>query len=87
MTTTHTHVLTKLANPFLRCDVCAKPIEGVVSDEGNVPDCEHLGYNEPCGHLGATSICPSWGPVDGCECEGEAHLGYVPHPPDWDRPE
>ena len=23
-------------------------------------------------------LCPSWGPVDGCQCL--AHLGHVPHP-------
>lgn len=80
MSATHTHVETEFANPWLRCDVCSQPVEGMVSFEGQVGGCTHKGLNTPCGHLGATSICPSWGPVDGCQCQ--EHLGYVPHPGD-----
>jgi len=78
-THTHVHVLTVFADPFLKCDKCGAPIEAFVSFEGQVPDCEHKGQNDPCGHLGVTSICPSWGPVDGCQCL--EYLGHVPHGP------
>lgn len=77
MTTTHTHVITKLANPYLRCNVCAGPASEIVAVEGQVPGCNHQGENVLCGHPSSTSICPSWGPVDGCRCQ--EHLGHVPH--------
>lgn len=80
MTTTHTHLVTETANPFLCCDVCHEPSEGFVAFEGQVPGCDHQGENVPCGHIGATSVCPSWGPVGGCECK--EHLGYLPHAPE-----
>ena len=58
------------ANPYLRCDRCGARVEFWRSAQVR---------NEPCGHdSGATSMCPSWGPVNGCECE--EHLGNVPHP-------
>lgn len=66
--------LTKFANPYLVCDECDAWITGA----WNLGEGEGPVRNEPCGHkAGATSRCPSWGPVDGCECL--AHLGHVPH--------
>lgn len=66
----------QLANPFLRCEDCGERVERF----------SHLGsgqgpaQNEPCGHAsGYTSVCPSWGPVDGCQCV--EHLGHVDHEP------
>lgn len=78
MTSTHTHVVQPFANPYLRCDTCGEKVEGaiVLCDQG--VGCEHLDRLSPCGHLGLTSICPSWGPVDGCKCK--AVFGEVSHP-------
>lgn len=68
MTTTHTHVTSEFANPYLVCDTCGKEVEGFI-EEGKQPiGCTHQGQLVPCGHLGVTSVCPSWGPVDGCTC-------------------
>lgn len=59
---THTKTYTRIAfaNPHLRCDECGQPVPAMRSDTN---------ANLPCGHLGATSSCPSWGPVDGCSCQ------------------
>lgn len=77
MTSTHTHVLTRFANPFLRCDFCKKPVTGFVAFFGQVLGCDHVGNLYPCGHIGATSICPSWSPVDGCRCANKiTHEGF-----------
>lgn len=55
------------ANPYLVCDSCKK----------NVTHRENS-RNQPCGHgAGFTSVCPSWSPVDGCQCM--EHLGSVEH--------
>lgn len=67
--------VTTFANPFLACDVCRRYITGATNVGQDGPT-----KNVPCGHrAGATSRCPSWGPVDGCQCQ--EHLGEVPHPP------
>ena len=75
-TYTRVHVHTEFANPYLCCDQC----QAWVTAWHNREDCgcEATFWNVPCGHTaGATSACPSWSPVDGCECQ--AHLGRVPH--------
>ncbi len=74
---THAHVVIETANPYLTCDVCHKQVRGFVSTEGQVSSCLHHGENVPCGHLPVTSICPSWGPVDGCRCKKQ--FGVVSH--------
>ena len=86
MTATHTrtHVYVKFANPFLVCDTCRDPVWGFHDPTkcGETPEGWFFGrdWNMPCEHrAGVTSVCPSWGPVDGCRCL--AHLGYVPHKP------
>lgn len=62
------------ANPFLVCDYCNQR----VSEITNTGENEGPAINLPCGHrTGATSKCPSWSPIDGCNCK--KHLGYVPH--------
>jgi hypothetical protein len=77
---THTYVATytvvEFANPHLVCDVCDEPVGGYrLWSDGR------QGGNHPCGHDGVTSVCPSWGPVDGCVCP--EHLGVARHvPPD-----
>lgn len=59
MTFTRTHTVTTFANPHLNCDECGIQVHAMRTDTN---------ANVPCGHLGVTSICPSWGPVDGCAC-------------------
>lgn len=76
VTHTQTHNTITPANPFLVCARCYAWV-----------DFWHWGgppINYPCGHRADyVDLCPSWGPVDGCECL--AHFGYVPHPPERDR--
>lgn len=75
-TVTRTHVHITFANPYLACDQCKALVTAWHDDDRC--GCEAGFWNEPCGHqAGATSVCPSWGPVDGCSCL--AHLGHVPH--------
>lgn len=80
MTRTHTrtHVSISLANPYLTCLTCRKPVTA-----WHDPDkcgCGRGDWNEPCGHAaGITSVCPSWSPVDGCQCAEV--LGAVQHAP------
>lgn len=74
---TRTHVHITFADPYLTCDRCKAWVTG-----WHDPDqcgCRNDGWeNLPCGHqAGATSACPSWSPVDGCNCLD--HLGHVPH--------
>lgn len=80
MTSNHTYV--NFANPFLVCDTCRQPAIGYHSP--SVCHCHTRGWsnwwNVPCEHNdGVHSVCPTWGPVDGCQCLNR--LGYVPHPP------
>lgn len=67
MTHTRTHVKVGFANKFLICDYCKKPVP-----YWHDPDrcgCDGAIFNYPCEHFeGVTSICPTWGPVDGCVC-------------------
>lgn len=84
---THTHTRTHLtitpANPFLACAECGKRAERFHApdcgcDREDWPDFSEP-LNFPCGHhADYNDLCPSWGPVDGCQCR--EHLGYVPHP-------
>ena len=72
----HTYVKTftstEFANPFLVCNQCGGRVTSWAQDSdapGMLFPCEH--------YAGCHSVCPSWGPVDGCECQ--KFLGYVPH--------
>jgi hypothetical protein len=71
MTRTHTftYAVEYYANPHLVCQICDQRVVGRVVAPGNKLDFA----NEPCQHLGVTSMCPSWGPVDGCECDPVDH--------------
>lgn len=54
--------LTIYADPYLACDQCRQRTVGYDRDAPGL-------RNEPCGHAaGMTSVCPSWSPVDGCNC-------------------
>ena len=79
VTHTETHNVVTPANPFLVCGTCRKPVESFhnerscgCGDDGRLQlfPCEH--------HSDYVDTCPSWGPVDGCQCQ--EHLGHVPHP-------
>lgn len=67
MTHVRTHTRITFANPHMRCDKCGYPVEATRKDTGE---------NVHCGHLGATSSCPSWGPVDGCTCNPPCSTHY-----------
>lgn len=82
MTLTHTFTRTyneiKFADPYKVCKACGGWITGVLDMPGRplVMPCEHdLGYKD---------VCPSWCPVDGCQCA--EHLGYIPHDEPPKRP-
>lgn len=64
---TRTHVYVEFANPYLVCWKCHLYVSHW---HDNVRcGCDAPATNEPCGHdAGVISICPSWGPVDGCIC-------------------
>jgi hypothetical protein len=79
MTATHTrtHITITPANPFLVCGTCGERVADF--HDGRCGCGETRPLNLPCGHCGEyRSLCPSWGPVDGCQCADQ--LGYVPHP-------
>lgn len=78
MTHTRTHVHVSFANPFLVCDRCRQPVSAWHNPEAC--GCDASFWNKPCEHrAGVTSVCPSWSPVDGCQCA--AVLGSVQHNP------
>lgn len=68
MTTyTRTHTYITFANPHLLCDTCQQPAPRWHNDDRC--GCDDSFWNEPCGHRsGVSSSCPSWNPVDGCQC-------------------
>lgn len=80
-TRTHTHTYTYttilFANPYLRCDACGQPALGYL-----IGPCDEAPLDEatwPCEcQGGVTSDCPSWSPVDGCQCV--KRLGHRDHP-------
>lgn len=66
-THTRTHVYITFADPHLNCEVCGGSVRRYHDSERC--GCEDSGMsNLPCGHIGVRSLCPSWGPVDGCTC-------------------
>lgn len=75
------HRWIEFANPYLRCARCGQPVRYWHDDDqcGTPADpCPVDWYLAPCGHRAeAHSTCPSWGPVDGCQCR--AQLGRVEH--------
>lgn len=71
MTFTRVHTYVYFADPNLRCDECGEPVARFHDPERC--GCNKPFENDPCGHTGVTSDCPSWGPVDGCRCDGHPH--------------
>lgn len=67
MTNHRTHLLVGFANPYLTCEKCLRQVTGW-HDNWRCR-CTSPAWNAPCGHVAAAiSVCPSWGPVDGCTC-------------------
>lgn len=65
---------TFFADPFKVCNQCGGWVTGarhIFSNGGKllVLPCEH--------ERGWEDVCPSWSPVDGCQCQ--EFLGRVPH--------
>lgn len=75
------------ANPYNACTTCGVRVTDY-DDNANVP-CGHKGFDKPyrdplrphlewTDHVDAwVSLCPSWGPVNGCECEPTCPLPPV----------
>lgn len=84
VTRTRTHVFVDLSDPYLTCDHCRAWVPRWHDPQRC--GCGELGWqNQPCGHqAGATTVCPSWGPVDGCQCIVHLGVTVVKHavPPD-----
>lgn len=73
---TRTHVFISFANPYLVCGQCQGPVPRWHNNDKC--GCRERCWNDPCGHVAeAVSVCPSWGPVDGCTCREV--LGSVGH--------
>ncbi|MFD1832431.1 hypothetical protein ACFSJS_22690 [Streptomyces desertarenae] len=78
MTHTRVHTYITFANPYLVCSACGQPVPRWHDD--TKCGCAAGWWNDPCGHRADfDSVCPSWDPVDGCQCAEK--LGHVPHPP------
>ncbi|MFF6866671.1 hypothetical protein [Streptomyces ardesiacus] len=76
MTHTRTHVYVTFANPYLRCDLCHAWVTRWHNNDKC--GCNQECWLEPCNHsAGSTSACPSWDPIDGCQCQEV--LGRVEH--------
>lgn len=72
-THTRTHTLIGFANPFLVCEECREKVP-----YWHNPDrcgCNETKFwNSPCEHTaGVVSVCYSWGPVDGCQCNDKVN--------------
>lgn len=71
-TYTRTSTTTIFADPYKRCQQHGGWIDGMLDVPGPlilVP-CEHESDYD--------SMCPSWGPVDGCSCPAGTHLMRPP---------
>ena len=78
VTRTRTHVYIEFANPHLVCDLCRKPV--TAWHNSDKCGCDDGFWLDPCDHKAeAVSVCPSWNPVTGCECQEV--LGSVEHEP------
>ncbi len=68
-THTRTHVYITFANPHLVCDLCRQPAPRWHNNDKC--GCAQPCWLDTCRHNAeAVSVCPSWGPVDGCTCPG-----------------
>lgn len=80
MTHTRVHTYVSFANPFLVCSDsdCRQPVPRWHNH--HKCGCDTHSWNDPCRHTAeAVSVCPSWDPVDGCQCQEV--LGSVNHAP------
>jgi len=77
MTHVSTYTYVTFANPNMRCDKCGEPVASYRYQDYT---------NNPCRHLGVTSECPSWGPVDGCRCPDHPHKDRPLPPAKGDQP-
>jgi len=73
---THTYTRTSnstgFADPYKQCLKCGGWVTGVLDSPGPP-------IVLPCNHEGTyRDLCPSWGPVDGCQCLEQ--FGSVNHP-------
>lgn len=69
-TFTRTYDAIDFADPYKTCDQCGEWITGVLDSPHPI--------NLPCEHRASyTDRCPSWGPVDGCQCVEQ--LGHKLH--------
>ena len=84
VTHTRTFAVVVYANPYNACDVCHRRAAGYYRDRPGPP------LNWPCDDRGGfASVCPSWGPVDGCRCiesYGRRDHGVPPMPAGYDDP-
>jgi hypothetical protein len=56
-------MIVRFADPYKVCRTCGQWITGV--DESG----PRTGWTVPCHHSGSyDDVCPSWSPVDGCQC-------------------
>ncbi|WP_167503141.1 hypothetical protein [Streptomyces malaysiensis] len=57
--TSRIHGTVRFANLYLVCSLCGTRTRGV----------RDSGVLDPCNHdASVRSLCPSWGPIDGCQC-------------------
>ena len=75
-----THVELAFANPFLVCRTCRQPVPAWHQPAACGPGCDEPARHIPCGHLGAISTCPTWGPVDGCPVRAGPRARPARHP-------
>lgn len=77
VTHTRTHVHITFADPYLICGNCRRWVTGY--HDAEQCGCDSGTWNVPCecAAYDVTSVCPSWGPVDGCTCA--ERFGKVEH--------
>ena len=69
-TRTRTHPAITPANPFLVCKQCGGQVEAFHDDQCGCDESGGPLLLMPCFHRSDyDDTCPSWGPVDGCQCE------------------
>lgn len=66
---TRTHLVITPANPYLECVTCGRPVEAFHDDGCGCPESGGPLMLMPCmDRSDYRDTCPSWGPVDGCQC-------------------
>lgn len=68
-TRTRTHLVISPANPFLECARCGRQVEAFHDDNCGCDESGGALLLMPCMHRSDyRDTCPSWSPVDGCQC-------------------